>query len=53
MLSLRLVSAFSCLVEAKAMPADTLRAYISLVPKEGKGPSQCGSYWLIALLNTD
>lgn len=35
------------------MPTDTLRAFISLIPEEGKDPAQCGSYHLIALLNTD
>lgn len=35
------------------MSVYALRAFISLIPKEGKGPAQCGSYHPIALLNTD
>lgn len=35
------------------MPLDALRAHISLIPKDGKDPSQCGSYRPIVLLNTD
>lgn len=31
----------------------TLQALISVIPKEGKDPTQCGSYCPISPLNTD
>lgn len=34
------------------MLVDALRAFISLIPREGKDPAQCNSYHPIALLNT-
>lgn len=48
-----LVSALNSLTDGQSMPIDTLRAYLSLIPKEKKDLSQCGSHRLIALLNTD
>lgn len=35
------------------MPLDILQANISLIPKEGKNLTQCGSYCPISLLNAD
>lgn len=52
-LSKPLISALNSITEGNSFPIDTLRAYISLIPKEGKDPLRCGSYRLIALLNTD
>lgn len=34
-------------------PRDTLKAHISVIPKEGKDPSSCNSYRPISLLNMD
>lgn len=45
------LAAYNELKGDSSMPIDLLRAYISLIPKEGKDLSQCGNYRLIALLN--
>lgn len=50
-LSKPLVSALNTITEGNSFPVDTLRAYISLIPKEGKDPLLC--YRPIALLNSD
>lgn len=39
--------------EGAYLPRDTLRAYSSLIHKEGKDPTQCSSNQPISLLNAD
>lgn len=53
MLSKPLVTALNSIMKGNSFPIDSLRAYISLIPKEGKDLLRCGSYRPIALLNSD
>lgn len=48
-----MVRMFNGLGEGVLFPRDTLRAHISLIPKEGKDPVACSSYRPISLMNTD
>lgn len=48
-----MVRMFNGLGDGATLPRDTLRAHISLIPKESKDPSACGSYRPISLLNLD
>lgn len=47
------VKAFNSFRDTDKIQRDTLLAHISVIPNEGKDPSQCQSYQPISLLNTD
>lgn len=49
----RLVAFFNTLGVSSHFLSETLKAHISLIHKEGKDPSFCGSYRPISLLNVD
>lgn len=49
----QLVKLLNGLTKGKTLHATTLQAHISVIPKDGKDPSYCGSYRPISLLNTD
>lgn len=53
LLAPHMVKMFNGLGEGALLPRDTLRAHISLIPKEGKDAAACGSYRPIYLLNVD
>lgn len=48
-----MINLFNALGEDSVLPRDTLRAHISVIPKEGKDPTSCCSYRPISLLNID
>lgn len=48
-----MVSLLNGLRSTTSLHCDTLKAHISLIPKEGKDLAACGSYRPISLLNTD
>lgn len=48
-----MVKVFNTFTEEVHFPRDTLKAHISIIPKEGKDPSPCSSYRPISLLNID
>lgn len=48
-----LVKLFNDLGKGKTFHGSTLQAQISVIPKEGKDPTLCRSYWPISLSNTD
>lgn len=48
-----MVKLFNALSSDTEFPRDTLKAHISLIPKEGKDPYSCSSYRPILLLNID
>lgn len=48
-----MIKEFNALGQMTAFPPDALMAYISVIPKEGKDASDCGSYRLSSLLNVD
>lgn len=52
-LSSPLISALNSIMEWKSFSIDALRAYIFLIPKEGKDPLRCINYRPIVLLNTN
>ncbi|KAM5158282.1 protein transport protein Sec61 subunit gamma [Mantella aurantiaca] len=53
LLSPHFLKAFNQPKGSLTFPPDSLRAHITLIPKEGKDPLQCQSYRPISLLNTD
>lgn len=48
-----LVNLYNALGSEKSFHTSTLQAQISVIPKDGKDPAQCGSYHPISLLNVD
>lgn len=48
-----MVDLFNGLGNDETLPRDMSKAYISVIPKEGKDPTLCGSYRPISLLNSD
>lgn len=48
-----MIKVYNALGQKTAFPPDAPLAHISVIPKEGKDPSQCGSYRPISLLNVD
>lgn len=52
-LSSHFLSAFNAILEGQVMPGDTLRAHITVIPKEGKGPSHYQNYRPISMLNVN
>lgn len=44
---------FNALGSQTALPRETLRAHVSVIPKDGMNPASCGSYRPISLLNLD
>lgn len=49
----RFIKAFNSLLEDRPIPIDTLRAHITVIPKEGKDHAHCMNYQPISLLNVD
>lgn len=49
----RMVTFFNVVGTGALFPRDTLKAHITLIHKEGKDPSSCGSYRSFSLLNID
>lgn len=47
------LAAFNSIQDGQMMPAETLMAHITVIPKEEKDPSQCSSYHPISLLSVD
>ncbi|KAM9316158.1 uncharacterized protein PAF06_007135 [Gastrophryne carolinensis] len=47
------ITSFGSLKDGNPPPRDTLKANITVIPKPGKDPAQCGSYRPISLLNCD
>lgn len=48
-----MVRLFNELGSETVFPRETLKAHASVIPKEGKEPTSCGSYRSISLLNCD
>lgn len=49
----KLSSLFCYCLEHQVLPSSLMEAYVILLPKPGKDPSECSSYRPIALLNQD
>uniref|UniRef100_A0A8C5MA27 Reverse transcriptase domain-containing protein n=1 Tax=Leptobrachium leishanense TaxID=445787 RepID=A0A8C5MA27_9ANUR len=48
-----LLKAFNALAQGQNLPPQALMANVTLLPKEGKDPTNCANYRPISLLNTD
>lgn len=53
LLAPRFLKAFNSLSQPSSICPTTLSAYVTVIPKEGKHPTQCSSYRPISLLNVD
>lgn len=53
LLSVHITKLYNALGQTTVLPPDALLAHISVILKEGKDPSECGSYRPISLLNVD
>lgn len=53
LLGMHMVKVFNAVGQTTAYPPDALLAHISVIPKKGKDPLDCGSYQPISLLNVD
>lgn len=52
-LGAHMIKMFNALGQTTTLPPDALLVYISVIPKEGKDLSECGSYRPISLLYVD